>query len=46
MLIKIKKRILLSPQMVGYAFYRKMKEKMRNMKGDKLKRKNEEYERR
>lgn len=37
MLIKIKKRVLLSPQMAGYAFYRKMKEKMRNMKGDKLK---------
>lgn len=28
---------MLSPQMAGYAFYRKMKEKMRNMKGDKLK---------
>lgn len=37
MLIKVKKRVLLSPQMAGYAFYRKMKEKMRNMKGDKLK---------
>ena len=36
MLIKIKKRILLSPQMAGYAFYYRIK-KMKNMKDDKLK---------